>query len=100
MKVTNVGAAPVTLYPFALIWRHGTPQVSANYILHEGLIGYLASRACRNTATRKSTTPVGQLQRHPTAGWHDRQYWGPRRCCRTPRAILQARYSSIWSAQP
>ncbi len=23
--VVNKGAAPVTLYPYALIWRHGTP---------------------------------------------------------------------------
>ena len=42
--VTNVGAAPVTLYPFALISRHGTPEVSGYYILHEGLIGYLGDK--------------------------------------------------------
>src|SRR6476646_5768896 len=41
--VTNLGNAPVTLYPFALISRHHTPQVSGYYILHEGLIGYLGS---------------------------------------------------------
>jgi YidC/Oxa1 family membrane protein insertase len=40
-EVTNTGSAPVTLYPFALISRHGTPPVSGYYILHEGLIGYL-----------------------------------------------------------
>ncbi len=42
--VTNVGTAPVTLYPFALISRHGTPEVSGYYILHEGLIGYLGDK--------------------------------------------------------
>src|SRR6266404_6605815 len=42
--VTNVGNAPVTLYPFALISRHGTPQVAGYYILHEGLIGYLGDQ--------------------------------------------------------
>lgn len=42
--VTNVGAAPVTLYPFALISRHGKPEVSGYYILHEGLIGYLGEK--------------------------------------------------------
>jgi YidC/Oxa1 family membrane protein insertase len=42
--VTNVGNAPVTLYPFALISRHGTPEVSGYYILHEGLIGYLGDK--------------------------------------------------------
>ena len=39
--VSNVGNAPVTLYPFALISRGGTPPVSGYAILHEGLIGYL-----------------------------------------------------------
>jgi YidC/Oxa1 family membrane protein insertase len=33
-----------TLYPFALISRHGTPEVSGYYILHEGLIGYLGEK--------------------------------------------------------
>ncbi|HZR73152.1 membrane protein insertase YidC [Bradyrhizobium sp.] len=39
--VSNVGNAPVTLYPFALISRGGTPPVSGYSILHEGFIGYL-----------------------------------------------------------
>ena len=43
--VTNVGNAPVTLYPFALISRGGTPPVSGYAILHEGLIGYLGESA-------------------------------------------------------
>src|SRR5438128_2016929 len=34
----NNGTAPVTLYPFVLISRHGTPQTLAYYILHEGPI--------------------------------------------------------------
>ncbi len=39
--VANKGAAAVTLLPYALISRHGTPEVQGYYILHEGLIGYL-----------------------------------------------------------
>jgi YidC/Oxa1 family membrane protein insertase len=39
--VTNTGNAPVTLYPYALISRGGTPPVSGYSILHEGFIGYL-----------------------------------------------------------
>src|SRR6266566_6032156 len=38
-EVINNSAAPVTLYPFGLISRHGTPQTLGYYILHEGLIG-------------------------------------------------------------
>jgi YidC/Oxa1 family membrane protein insertase len=38
-EVANKSASPVSLYPFALISRHGTPQTLGYYILHEGLIG-------------------------------------------------------------
>src|SRR5450755_2428796 len=51
--VTNVGNAPVTLYPFALISRHGTPQVSGYYILHEGLIGYLGDQGLQEYGYKK-----------------------------------------------
>ncbi|MBL8572734.1 MAG: membrane protein insertase YidC [Hyphomicrobiaceae bacterium] len=37
--VENKGAAPVTLFPYALVARHGTPATEGFYILHEGLIG-------------------------------------------------------------
>jgi YidC/Oxa1 family membrane protein insertase len=39
--VENKSGAPVTLYPYALISRHGTPETLGYYILHEGLIGVL-----------------------------------------------------------
>jgi YidC/Oxa1 family membrane protein insertase len=40
-EVTNKSSSPVSLYPYALISRHGTPQTLGYYILHEGLIGVL-----------------------------------------------------------
>src|SRR5262247_1448492 len=43
-EVINNGPAPVTLYPFALISRHGTPQTLGYYILHEGLIGVFGDK--------------------------------------------------------
>ena len=43
-EVANKGAAPVTLFPYALISRHGTPQTVGYYILHEGLIGVLGDQ--------------------------------------------------------
>src|SRR4030081_76636 len=51
--VTNVGNAPVTLYPFALISRHGTPQVAGYYILHEGLVGYLGDQGLQEYGYKK-----------------------------------------------
>ncbi len=38
-RVTNNGAAPVSLHPFSLASRFGTPHLGGYYILHEGPIG-------------------------------------------------------------
>jgi YidC/Oxa1 family membrane protein insertase len=43
-EVINKGAAPVTLYPYGLISRHGTPETLGYYILHEGLIGVFGDK--------------------------------------------------------
>src|SRR5262245_35800980 len=42
--VANKGGAPVTLYPYALISRHGTPPTLGYYILHEGFIGVFGDK--------------------------------------------------------
>ncbi len=49
-EVLNKGAAPVTLYPYALISRHGTPKTEGYYILHEGLIGVLGEKGLQEVA--------------------------------------------------
>jgi YidC/Oxa1 family membrane protein insertase len=38
-KVKNMGKANVTLYPYGLISRQGTPETNGLYILHEGPLG-------------------------------------------------------------
>ena len=38
-EVVNKSEKAVSLFPFALISRHGTPKTLGYYILHEGLIG-------------------------------------------------------------
>jgi YidC/Oxa1 family membrane protein insertase len=43
-RVENTGAQPVTLLPYALIARSGTPPTSGYYILHEGPIAVLNDR--------------------------------------------------------
>ena len=41
-SVQNNGTTPVTLYPYALVSRHGVPSDAFNfYILHEGLVGFI-----------------------------------------------------------
>src|SRR5579871_5745248 len=51
--VANTSNAPVTLYPYALISRGGTPPVSGYSILHEGFIGYLGDHGLQELTYKK-----------------------------------------------
>ena len=92
--VSNVGNAPVTLYPFALISRHGTPKVSGYYILHEGLIGYLGDQGLQEY-TYKKIDDAKSVSFKVTDGWLGitDKYWASALLPDT-NAQLQARYSS------
>jgi YidC/Oxa1 family membrane protein insertase len=92
--VSNVGNAPVTVYPYALISRHGTPQVSGYYILHEGLIGYLGDQGLQEY-TYKKIDDAKRVDFKVTNGWLGitDKYWASALLPDT-RAQLQARYSS------
>jgi YidC/Oxa1 family membrane protein insertase len=48
--VVNNSPAPVTLYPYALISRHGTPETSGYGILHEGPIGMMGDKCLRQSS--------------------------------------------------
>src|SRR5689334_13045902 len=52
-EVANNGGNPVTLFPYALISRHGTPQVQGYYILHEGLIGVMGDQGLQEETYKK-----------------------------------------------
>jgi YidC/Oxa1 family membrane protein insertase len=92
--VTNIGNAPVTLYPFALISRHGTPKVSGYYILHEGLIGYLGEQGLQQYAYKK-IDDAKVVEFKVTNGWLGitDKYWASALLPDTS-AQLQARFSS------
>jgi YidC/Oxa1 family membrane protein insertase len=49
-SVANNGAAAVTLYPYALISRHGTPATLGYAVLHEGFVGKLGDTCLRQTS--------------------------------------------------
>jgi YidC/Oxa1 family membrane protein insertase len=51
--VGNNSGNPVTLFPYALISRHGTPQVQGYYILHEGLIGVMGDQGLQEETYKK-----------------------------------------------
>src|SRR3954467_14302743 len=93
-EVSNVGNAPVTLYPFALISRHGAPPVSGYYILHEGLIGYLGDKGLQEYGYKKIDDEKA-VNFKVTNGWLGitDKYWASALLPDT-NAQLQARYSS------
>src|ERR1700675_1230439 len=92
--VANIGNAPVTLYPFALISRHGTPQVAGYYILHEGLIGYLGEEGLQEYGYKKidDAKAVNFKVTNGLLGITDK-YWASALLPDTS-AQLQARFSS------
>jgi len=52
-NVANNTGNTVTLFPYALISRHGTPQVQGYYILHEGLIGVMGDQGLQELTYKK-----------------------------------------------
>ena len=52
-EVANKGDKPVTLFPYGLISRHGTPPTAGYYILHEGIIGVLGDQGLQEYTYKK-----------------------------------------------
>jgi YidC/Oxa1 family membrane protein insertase len=92
--VKNDGSAPVTLYPFALVSRHGTPHVEGFYILHEGLIGVLGDQGLQEIPY-KTADEKKSISFKTTNGWLGitDKYWAAT-LLPDPSANLQARFSS------
>ncbi|MEA2873641.1 MAG: YidC/Oxa1 family rane protein insertase, partial [Hyphomicrobiales bacterium] len=93
-EVTNTTAEPVTLFPYALISRHGTPKTEGYYILHEGFIGVLGEQGLKEesykTVEEKKAIPFTA-----TNGWLGitDKYWAAT-LLPDPAAKLNARFSS------
>lgn len=92
--VKNNGAVPVTLYPFALISRHGTPHVEGFYILHEGMIGVLGEEGLQEISY-KTADEKRNIAFKVTNAWLGitDKYWAAT-LLPDPSLSLQARFSS------
>jgi YidC/Oxa1 family membrane protein insertase len=73
--VKNAGSAPVSLTPYGLISRTGTPPVSGYYILFEGPIGFLDG--AMQEVKYASLTPEKPTEFGSTGGWlgFTDKYW-------------------------
>ena len=93
-EVVNNGSNPVTLSPYGLISRHGTPQTLGYYILHEGLIGDLGSEGLQEY-TYKKVEEKKDVKFDVTNGWLGitDKYWAATLLPATD-AHLKARFST------
>ncbi|MFG1359888.1 membrane protein insertase YidC [Xanthobacter pseudotagetidis] len=67
-EVENRTGAPVTLYSYALVSRHGRPKIEGFYILHEGLIGVLGESGLHEI-TYANMEKEKQVTAAATGGW-------------------------------
>jgi hypothetical protein len=79
-RVENGSGQTVTLFPYGLIARHGTPHLLNYYILHEGLLGVLDGKLIDNISYKdireKKQINYDQRPLQPYAPRHDRSLSG------------------------
>ena len=68
-QVVNNSSQPVTLYPYGLISRHGTPPTLGYYILHEGMIGDLGNQGLQEITYKKLDSEKKKEFQNVTNGW-------------------------------
>jgi YidC/Oxa1 family membrane protein insertase len=91
-QVVNKTAAPVTLFPYALISRHGTPTTLGYYIMHEGLIGVMGEQGLKEETysdIEKNKTVTYKVT-NAWLGFTDK-YWATA-LIPDPAAQIQARF--------
>ena len=110
-SVVNSGAAPATLQPFALILRHGRPNVAGYSVLHEGFVGVITSSGAsqvgltlpvQKSPTRRSKrTPAGCGAFKGDGGWlgFTDKYWGSA-VIPEQTAPIDARFTASGTVQP
>jgi YidC/Oxa1 family membrane protein insertase len=98
-EVINKGTAPVTLHPYALISRHGTPATLGYYILHEGAVGYMGDKGLQEV-TYKNLEDKKTISFDVTNAWLGitDKYWAATLLPDT-KAKLQANFSSTAAGQ-
>ena len=94
-RATNKGAAPVTLLPYALISRHGTPTIEGYYILHEGLIGVFGDKGEEKETYKQIEDKKSVVFKDVTNVWLGitDKYWAAALIPDT-KATVQAKFSA------
>lgn len=93
-SVANKGQAQVSLYPYALISRHGKPVTLGYYILHEGLVGVMGEQGLQEIGYSdiESKKTISFKVTNAWMGITDK-YWAAT-LLPDNKASMQARFSS------
>ena len=99
-RIENKSDKPVSLRPYALILRRGTPPVSGYSVLHEGFVGVIGDSSVKETTyagIEKATGKVEELK--GPGGWlgFTDKYWASA-IIPSQSEQIEARYSSSGSA--
>ncbi len=68
-QVENTTGAAITLFPYALISRHGRPKIESFYILHEGLVGVLGEEGLQEIGYDDAIDDKVTTFKNVTGGW-------------------------------
>ncbi|HTZ66392.1 MAG TPA: membrane protein insertase YidC [Roseiarcus sp.] len=101
-SVVNSGAAPATVQPYALILRHGRPDVAGYSVLHEGLVGVIGDGGVQEVTYSKIEKDPGRaLTFKGEGGWlgFTDKYWGSA-VIPDQTAPIEARFTASGTVQP
>ena len=98
--VENKGAQPVTLFPYALVSRHGKPKTDGYAVLHEGFVGVVGDSGVQEftyDSIEKEQSATKRLK--GTGGWigFTDKYWAVT-IIPDQDAPFDARFASIGTA--
>ena len=93
-EVANKSDKPVSLFPYGLISRHGTPVTAGYYILHEGPIGILGENGLQEKSYA-DLTEKKEFAFANTKGWlgFTDKYWAAVLLPEPTANLLKAKYS-------
>lgn len=76
--IENTSSKPVTLTPYARIYRFGTPKIEGFFILHEGLIAVAGEEGLQEITFADALEDRGKTFANQTGGWVGitEKYWG------------------------
>jgi len=101
-SVVNSGAAPANVQPFALVLRHGKPNVAGYSVLHEGFVGVIGDGGVQEvTYAGIEKDPGKAVSFKGDGGWlgFTDKYWGSA-IIPEQTAPIEARFSASGTFQP